>query len=68
MVYVRLDKDWTDGKGNGHSAGEMVDVDAGTLAQLQASGVVGGEGTDWLGPTGGGKEGTDWLGPTGTNP
>ena len=68
MVYVRLEKEWTDGKGVGYSAGEMVDVDAATLAKLQAAGIVGGERTEWLGPTGGGQEGTDWLGPTGTKP
>ncbi len=65
MVYVRLEKEWTDSSGVGHSAGEMVDVDAATLAKLQASGIVGGEKPDWLGPTGGGS-GKDWLGPTGT--
>ncbi|GAB2940537.1 hypothetical protein GCM10027280_31290 [Micromonospora polyrhachis] len=67
MVYVRLDGEWTDGDGVSHSAGEMVDVDAATLAKLQAEGIVGGEKTDWAGPTGG-KEGTDWAGPTSTQP
>ena len=70
MVHVRLAKDWTDGSGSAHEAGDMVDVDAGTLAELEASGVVaawpgptGGEGDAWPGPTGGGS--TAWPGPTG---
>ncbi|HZN76320.1 MAG TPA: hypothetical protein VFC00_32235 [Micromonosporaceae bacterium] len=73
MVYVRLAKDWTDGNGTAHEAGEMVDVDAGTLAELEASGVVtawpgpsGGE-TDWPGPSGGGggtPTNPDWPGPS----
>ncbi|MBO4210071.1 hypothetical protein V6U90_00450 [Micromonospora sp. CPCC 206060] len=66
MVYVRLDGEWTDADGVDHAAGEMVDVDAATLAQLQAQGIVG-EGTDWAGPTGG-QDGTDWAGPTSTTP
>ncbi|TDC37139.1 hypothetical protein [Micromonospora sp. KC213] len=69
MVYVKLESDWTDGDGVTHPAGDSVDVDAATLAMLQAQGVVsegsggGKDGTDWAGPTG-----TDWAGPTGTNP
>jgi hypothetical protein len=61
MVYVRLDGEWTDSEGVNHSAGEMVDVDAATLARLQAEGIVG-EGA------GGGKDTTDWAGPTTTKP
>jgi hypothetical protein len=60
MVFVRLNGDWTDGDGVSHSAGEMVDVDAATLAVLQSEGIVT-EGS------GGGKEGTDWAGPGSTN-
>ncbi|ROT31293.1 hypothetical protein [Micromonospora sp. HM5-17] len=63
MVYVRLEKEWTDGNGVGHSAGDMIDVDAATLAKLQAAGIVAGESAE-PGSTGGGQEGTDWLGPT----
>ncbi len=73
MVYVRLARDWTDGTGASHHAGDMVDVDAVTLAELEATGVVtpsgewvgptGGTGGDWVGPTGG--AGGDWVGPTG---
>jgi hypothetical protein len=40
MVYVRLARDWTDGGGAAHDAGDMVDVDAVTLAELEADGVV----------------------------
>jgi|HigsolmetaAR206D_1030411.scaffolds.fasta_scaffold01252_8 hypothetical protein len=63
MVYVRLEKEWTDGDGVGHSAGDMIDVDAATLAKLQAAGIVAGEGVE-PGAKGGPTEGTDWLGPT----
>ncbi|MFY1672309.1 hypothetical protein ACN27G_20470 [Plantactinospora sp. WMMB334] len=61
MVYVRLEKEWTDADGVGHSSGDMVDVDAATLAKLQAAGVVGGEGGDGKG---GGGETTNWPGAT----
>jgi len=67
MVYVRLAQDWTDPSGNAHSAGEMVDVDAATLATLEANGVVtepsptGG----WVGPSGGSTDG-GWVGPSGS--
>lgn len=61
MVYVRLEKEWTDPEGRTHAAGDTVDVDAATLAELQASGIVG-EQTAWPGPTGDDK---DWVGPTG---
>jgi hypothetical protein len=65
MVHVRLDQQWTDPDGNTHAAGDTVDVDAATLADLQQKGIVQ-EGTEWAGPTG--TEGTDWAGPTGTRP
>jgi hypothetical protein len=64
MVYVKLEKDWTDAAGVSHSAGEMIDLDAGTLARLQKEGVVT---EDWAGPTGD-KVGTAWAGPTSTQP
>lgn len=69
MVYVRLAKDWTDGDGTAYAAGDMVDVDAGTLAELEAAGIVAGPGegggdTDWPGPT---ATSPDWPGPTGTS-
>ncbi|MEV0154627.1 hypothetical protein AB0H57_12915 [Micromonospora sp. NPDC050686] len=64
MVYVKLENDWTDADGINHSAGESIDVDAATLASLQAQGIVS------EGPKGGGsKDGTDgWIGPTSTKP
>jgi hypothetical protein len=50
MVHVKLDKEWTDSAGTTHSAGESVDVDAATLAELQEKGVVT-DGNEWAGPT-----------------
>ncbi|WP_329102580.1 hypothetical protein OG792_24320 [Micromonospora sp. NBC_01699] len=64
MVYVQLVQGWTDEAGVNHPAGEMVDVDAATLARLQAEGIVGEAG----GGAGGGGVGTDWVGPTSTKP
>ncbi|HEX5541835.1 MAG TPA: hypothetical protein VFX60_09765 [Micromonospora sp.] len=66
IVHVRLEKEWTDGTGKTHAAGDMVDVDAATLAELQAIGIISEE-ANWAGPTGGGA-GTDWAGPTSTKP
>ncbi|MDG4782855.1 hypothetical protein O7614_24640 [Micromonospora sp. WMMD961] len=60
MVYVKLESDWTDGNGVSHSAGDSVDVDAATLATLQAEGIVSeqshGKGGDSAGPD-------KWAGP-----
>src|SRR5262249_43565174 len=71
MVQVKLARDWTDGTGTVHAAGDIVEVDTVTLAKLEASGVVQpgwagptGGGKDWAGPTGGGK---DWTSPTHTS-
>jgi hypothetical protein len=77
MVYVRLAQEWTDPAGTAHAAGSTVDVDAATLAELEASGVVaesdsppggGGSGTDgsWVGPSGGGSTDGSWVGPSGS--
>ncbi|NJC69722.1 hypothetical protein HC031_08310 [Planosporangium thailandense] len=72
MVYVRLARDWTDDEGLEHDAGDMVDVDAVTLAQLEADGVV--EASDtretpvltaWAGETGVKPQ---WAGETGVKP
>lgn len=41
-MLVRLTGDWTDASGASHSAGETIEVDAVTLAQLEAAGVVDG--------------------------
>jgi hypothetical protein len=59
MVYVQLAQDWTDDDGTTHSAGEMVDVDAGTLAELESAGIV-------ASPSEGGDEPVSWPGPTAT--
>lgn len=61
MVYVQLDSEWTDADGVTHVAGDMVDVDAATLAELQASGVVNEK------DSGGGAT-ANWVGPTSTKP
>jgi hypothetical protein len=58
-VNVKLAKDWTDSSGKKHTAGEMVDVDAATLAKLEAGGVVKEPDGGWPAPTGG------WPAPTG---
>jgi hypothetical protein len=71
MVYVQLAQDWTDDEGNTHSAGDTVDVDAGTLARLQSKGLVAdpdeGEADpdSWIGPSGGGGDTDSWIGPSG---
>lgn len=73
MVAVRLARGWIGYGGAVHRAGEFVDVDAVTLAKLEASGVVTpsestGESTserDWAGPTAEDDERTvAWAGPT----
>jgi hypothetical protein len=68
MVYVRLERSWTDDAGTTHEAGAMVDVDAGTLAGLQADGTVsesGGNGSGRGGSGGGGAspDNSGWAGP-----
>jgi hypothetical protein len=78
MVYVRLAQDWTDDGGTAHIAGDMVDVDAVTLAELEADGVVeaaekadDGAGTEaWPGPTSPSPdvEPAAWPGPTSPSP
>ncbi|HLL64537.1 MAG TPA: hypothetical protein VK453_02190 [Micromonosporaceae bacterium] len=40
MVHVMLATEWTDWTGADHDPGDLVDVDAVTLAQLEACGVV----------------------------
>jgi hypothetical protein len=62
MVYVKLESDWTDARGVTHSAGASVDVDAATLAKLQAEGIVseGSDTADWAGP---GSSTNSWAGP-----
>ena len=68
MVHVKLAKAWTDGSGTTHSAGESVDVDAATLADLQEKGVVS-DAQQWAGPTGPMPTDPDsWAGPTSSPP
>lgn len=59
MVYVRLEREWVDG-GRTYTAGDMVDVDAATLASLEASGVV--AEPDETGATS--EPDGPWVGPT----
>jgi hypothetical protein len=62
MVYVQLAREWTDGTGAAHGAGDMIDVDAVTLAELEATGVIAGPDAGH-----GGKPLTvapAWVGPT----
>ncbi len=74
-VYVRLANDWVDRNGVGHGAGDTVEVDYVTLAELEAGGYVS---TDeqtqdgWIGPGGPAKasgsgtgtgESDGWPGP-----
>jgi hypothetical protein len=40
MVYVRLAEEWIDGGGANHAAGDMIDVDCCTLAELESQGIV----------------------------
>jgi hypothetical protein len=76
MVYVRLARGWTDAGGADHGAGDLVDVDAITLAELEADGVVAaadGEPESWPGPTSPDPGQPDdpavpWPGPTSPDP
>lgn len=62
MVYVRLEREWTDGNGKTHPAGSTVDVDPATLAKLEADGVV----AESVNPDGGQVNPDSWIGITGT--
>jgi len=77
MVYVRLARDWTDRGGAAHGAGDMVDVDAVTLAELEGDGVVAttdrgeSDAPDWAGPTAPEpphQHRPGWAGPTAPKP
>jgi hypothetical protein len=66
-VYVRLTAPWTDPAGGVHGAGDLVDIDIVTLAELEEQGVVdngepGVGGPDWVGP-GEDEETSSWVGP-----
>jgi hypothetical protein len=79
-MLVRLAVVWTDPFGVSHCAGDMVDIDAVTLAELEEQGVVenmtdpkeayvgptGNEPDGYVGPTGAEPDG--YVGPTGTEP
>jgi hypothetical protein len=60
MVQARLEKAWTDDSGKTYSAGESVDLDAATLAELQEKGIV----KSWAGPTAPPSDTKKWAGPT----
>jgi hypothetical protein len=57
-VQVKLARDWTDPTGAAHHAGDIVEVDTVTLAELEQTGVVT---PNWAGPT----KVDGWAGPTG---
>jgi len=65
-VYVRLAAAWADPNGAVHGAGEFVDVDIVTLAELEEQGVVENaeeiNRPEWVGP-GAPDEGDGWVGP-----
>ena len=70
MVYVRLDRNWTDRSGTSHATGDVVDVDAATLAELEADGVVAAAGEPLrirplAAAADGGADGDEeeWIGP-----
>ena len=74
-MLVRLAIAWIDPHGVIHGAGEHVDIDAITLAELEEQGVVEimtDPTTDWNGPSGDpktkGDPETDWNGPSSTEP
>jgi hypothetical protein len=54
-VYVRLAMPWADPSGTVHGAGEFVDVDVVTLAELEEQGVVENAGEEF--------EETEFVGP-----
>ncbi len=78
-MLVRLAVAWTDPFGVAYGAGDMVDIDAVTLAELEEQGVVQNM-TDphetYVGPTGNEPDGyvgptgaeSDYVGPTGSEP
>lgn len=63
-MLVRLAAEWTDPYGIAHSAGDVVDIDVITLAELEERGVVHtmSEPEEWSGPTEQQEE--QWSGPT----
>jgi hypothetical protein len=64
-VLVRLAIEWVDPFGIAHSAGDVVDIDVITLAELEERGVVEdmGEPEEWTGPGEDQVETPEWTGP-----
>lgn len=70
-MLVRLAVAWTDPFGMAYGAGDLVDIDAVTLAELEEQGVVENmtenpKDDGYTGPTG--EEGDGYTGPTSTDP
>ena len=69
-MLVRLAVDWIDPFGVTHGPGELVDVDAVTLAELEQHGMVETMSDDqpekWIGP--GSPEPDKWIGPGSPTP
>ncbi len=65
-MYVRLATEWADPTGAVHGAGDLVDIDIVTLAELEEQGVVENaeesNGPAWIGP-GRSEEDEGWIGP-----
>ena len=67
-MYVRLAMPWADPSGTVRGAGEFVDVDVVTLAELEEQGVVENAGedfeeTEFIGPGESEDEGQQFIGP-----
>lgn len=69
-MYVRLAAAWADPSGAVHGAGEFVDVDVVTLAELEEQGVVenAGEENEEFGPGEGDEEEPGYVGPSYVGP
>jgi hypothetical protein len=73
-MLVRLAVAWTDPLGVAYGAGDLVDIDVVTLAELEELGVVNNMGDPksegWTGPTSPEPDGAadSWTGPTSPEP
>jgi hypothetical protein len=65
-VLVRLAAEWTDPFGVAHDAGDVVDIDVITLAELEERGVVHNmsEPEEWNGPSEQEQQEEQWNGPS----
>lgn len=63
-MYVRLASAWVDPRGAVHNAGDVVDIDAVTLAELEEQGVV----EDPKSPTDGTSDATGTVDPSTIGP